>query len=206
MTETLFVFRDVVVASGGVRRLALGMADIAEGGITVVSGPSGAGKSTMLRCCNRLVVPSSGTVTYRGVDVADWEARALRRDVGMVFQRPIPFPGTVADNLRAAVALSDDEVSSLLRSVALEPSMADREATGLSGGEAQRMCLARTLTTRPSVLLADEPTSSLDPEATAHLETLALSLAQGGTTLVWVTHDPQQAERLADHHLRLGPP
>ena len=149
MTETLFTFRDVVVASGGVRRLALGMADIAEGGITVVSGPSGAGKSTLLRCCNRLVVPSSGTVSYRGIDVSDWEARALRRDVGMVFQRPIPFPGTVADNLRAAVALSDDEVSSLLRSVALEPSMAEREATRLSGGEAQRMCLARTLTTRP---------------------------------------------------------
>ena len=86
MTETLFAFRDVIVASGVVQRLALGMADIAQGGITVVSGPSGAGKSTMLRCCNRLVVPSSGTVTYRGVDVADWEARALRRDVGMVFQ------------------------------------------------------------------------------------------------------------------------
>ena len=113
--------------------------------------------------------------------------------------------GEVADNLRTAVELSDDEVASLLASVALDRSFAEREATELSGGEAQRMCLARTLTTRPSVLLADEPTSSLDPEATAHLESLALNLASGGTTVVWVTHDPQQGERLADHHLRLGP-
>ena len=205
MAEPLFAFRDVVVNGRDARRLTLPRADIAEGGITVVSGPSGTGKSTLLRCCNRLVVPTSGTVTYRGINLVEREARALRRDVGMVFQQPIPFPGTVADNLRTAVELSDDEVASLLASVALDRSFAEREATELSGGEAQRMCLARTLTTRPSVLLADEPTSSLDPEATDHLESLALNLASGGTTVVWVTHDPQQGERLADHHLRLGP-
>ena len=205
MADTLFAFRDVIVASGGIRRLTLAEADIAEGGITVISGPSGSGKSTLLRCCNRLVVPTTGTVTCRGIDIADRDARSLRRDVGMVFQQPVPFPGTVADNLRTAVALDDDEVASLLASVALDRSMADREATELSGGEAQRMCLARSLTTRPSVLLADEPTSSLDPEATAHLESLALGLAGRGTTVVWVTHDPLQGDRLADHHLRLGP-
>ena len=206
MAETLFTLRDVVVSSGGIRRLTLPSADLVEGGITVISGPSGVGKSTLLRCCNRLVAPTSGTITYRGVDVAEWDARALRRDVGMVFQRPIPFPGSVADNLRAAVELSDAEISSLLSTVALDPSMAGREATELSGGEAQRMCLARTLTTGPSVLLADEPTASLDPEATAHLEALARHLAAGGTTVLWVSHDRRQAERLADHQLRLELP
>ena len=205
MADALFAFRDVVVEGGGVRRLSVRSADIAQVGITVISGPSGAGKSTLLRCCNRLVAPTSGTISYRGADLARGDARSLRRDVGMVFQRPVTFPGTVASNLRTAVELSDDAVVSLLASVALDPAMADREATELSGGEAQRMCLARTLTTRPSVLLADEPTSSLDPEATAHLESLALDLARRGTSVLWVTHDPRQAERLADHHLRLDP-
>lgn len=206
MPDALFEFREVVVESGGVRRLTVRSIDLAEGGVTVIAGPSGSGKSTLLRCCNRLIAPTAGTIRYRGVDLAHRDVRALRRDVGMVFQRPTPFPGTVAHNLRTAAELGDDEIASLLASVALDASMAEREATELSGGEAQRMCLARTLTTRPSVLLADEPTASLDPESTQHLESLALSLAGRGTTVLWVTHDPRQAERLADHHLRLDRP
>lgn len=205
MPDPLFVFRDLLVAGAERPRLVVKSAAISDGGITVITGPSGAGKSTLLRCCNRLTVPTSGEISYRGVDLSELNARRLRRDVGMVFQRPVPFPGTVADNLRTAVELSDDEVGALLDRVALDRSFAGREATELSGGEAQRMCLARTLTTEPSVLLADEPTSSLDSEATEHLEGLALRLADEGTTVVWVTHDLDQADRLADDRLHLSP-
>ncbi|MCB1028333.1 MAG: ATP-binding cassette domain-containing protein, partial [Microthrixaceae bacterium] len=126
--------------------------------------------------------------------------------VGMVFQRPVAFPGSVADNLRAAVELGDDEVAELLRRVGLDESFAPRRAADLSGGEAQRMCLARALTTRPSVLLADEPTSGLDPDAAEVLEALARRLADQGTSVLWVTHDRAQAQRLGDRRLTLGLP
>ncbi|MEZ5380438.1 MAG: phosphate ABC transporter ATP-binding protein [Microthrixaceae bacterium] len=202
----LFAFRDVTVVAGGHTRLRARSLDIASGGITVITGPSGAGKSTLLRCCNRLVAPTTGRVLYRGTSLADIEPHEHRRQVGMVFQQPVPFPGTVAENLRTVADLDDGEVSELLERVALAPNVAQREATELSGGESQRMCLARTLTTRPSVLLADEPTSSLDPEAAETLERLARSLAESGTTVLWVTHDPAQAKRLGDRHLRLDQP
>ncbi|MFM7068255.1 MAG: ATP-binding cassette domain-containing protein, partial [Actinomycetes bacterium] len=167
--------------------------------------PSGSGKSTLLRLCNRLVVPTSGTVRYRGVPLDSLDPVTLRRQVGMVFQRPTTFDGTCFDNLRAATRRGDTldlaAAAALLRRVGLHPDLLDRDAAVLSGGEAQRLCVARTLATGCGALLADEPTSSLDPEATATLEALARELADTGIPVVWVTHDTAQAERLADHRL-----
>lgn len=163
-------------------------------------GPSGAGKSTLLRLCDRLEVPSRGRVLFRGDDVAALDPLRLRRRVGLVAQRPTPFGGTVADNLRvASPALARDDVDAVLARVELGPEFADRPANELSGGEAQRVCLARTLLTGPEVLLMDEPTSSLDPRARHALERLARGQADAGVPVVWVSHDLAQVERIADH-------
>jgi putative ABC transport system ATP-binding protein len=169
-------------------------------GVTVVIGPSGAGKSTLLRLCNRLDAPSAGRVLFRGDDVATLDPLLLRRCVGMVFQKPTPFAGTVRDNLHVAEPeLDDTDAKAVLERVDLTGAFLDRPATELSGGEAQRVCLARTLVTEPEVLVMDEPTSSLDPRATHALETLTRSLAADGVPIVWVSHDLEQMRRIAEH-------
>ena len=128
----------------------------------------------------------------------------LRRRVGMVFQRPTPFPGTVADNL--AVAHPDagtEELSTALKRVALDPGLLGQDARTLSGGELQRMCLARTLVTQPETLLLDEPTSALDDQPKRVFEHTARDLAAQGITIIWVTHDAAQAARVADRIYQL---
>jgi UDP-glucose/iron transport system ATP-binding protein len=170
--------------------------------VVVLVGPSGAGKSTLLRLCNRLEVPAEGRVLFRGEDVADLDPLALRRRVGMVFQRPTPFPGTVLENLRIAECdLREGEAVGMLERVGLDGDLLDRRAPELSGGEAQRVCLARTLVTAPEVVLMDEPTSSVDRGARLALETLACDLVHDGVSVLWVTHDLDQMRRIADHVL-----
>ena len=172
---------------------------VSDSGITVVVGPSGAGKSMLLRLLNRLEVPSEGEVRFRGEPVASIDPLVLRRQVGMVFQRPAPFPGTVRDNLLVADPdAAADALASALVAARLGADFLDRSADELSGGEAQRMCLARTLVTGPEALLMDEPTSALDPDARRGLERTARRLVEGGRPVVWVTHDLEQCSRLAD--------
>lgn len=197
--EKGFRFEDVSVVFGGTTVLDGVSTSFAGGGVTVVAGPSGSGKSTLLRLCNRLEVPSSGRILLDGDDVAAEDPTALRRRVGMVFQRPVVFGGTVEDNLRVAdPEAGDDRDRAVLARCGLDPDLHDRQADDLSGGEAQRMCLARTLLTDPAIVLMDEVTSSLDVDARLAIEQLARTLADGGTPVVWVTHDLDQAERLAD--------
>ena len=165
-------------------------------------GPSGSGKSTLLRLCNRLEVPETGVVRFRGDDVASLDPLDLRRRVGMVFQRPTPFAGTVRVNLQVAEPmLADAAAVAALERVGLSGDFVNRDARQLSGGEAQRVCLARTLVTNPEVVLMDEVTSSVDPSATRALEDLGAGLATGGVPVLWVTHDLEQMHRLADHVL-----
>ncbi len=193
----LFELQDVSLEIDGATILDHVDLAIADGGITVLVGPSGAGKSTVLRLLDRLEVPTSGEVRFRGRPLADLDVLALRRRVGMVFQRPAPFPGTVRDNLHVADPDADEEaLVAALHAARLDAGFLDRPADDLSGGEAQRMCLARTLVTQPEVLLMDEPTSALDPEARRSLERTAIRLADEGRELVWVTHDLDQAQRL----------
>lgn len=199
-----FAFEDVVVIRGDRRALDGFTAEIPGGGVTVVFGPSGSGKSTLLRLCNRLEVPSSGRVLFGGEDVADLDPLALRRRVGMVFQRPTPFPGTVRDNLLTASPAADHEqLGTALSRAALDSDWLDRDAKGLSGGEAQRVCVARTLVTDPDVLLLDEPTSALDEQATFLLERAVCELTQHGITIIWVTHDAAQLRRVANQVVRI---
>jgi putative ABC transport system ATP-binding protein len=205
----LFALEEVTVA--GVTRPRLDRVSLTlgeDGGVTVLQGPSGSGKSTLLRLLNRLVAPDAGRVRYRGEDLATRDVLAHRREVGMVFQAPVLFPGTVADNL--AVAAPQDgggpapDPSALLERCGLPPAeFLDREAATLSGGEAQRACLARALVTAPRVLLMDEPTSALDAEAAATIESLTRRLAADGVAVILVTHDRAQATRLGDRVIAL---
>jgi putative ABC transport system ATP-binding protein len=174
---------------------------IPDHGITVVLGPSGSGKSTLLRLMNRLEVPTSGTVRFRGADLDQLDPLRLRRQLGLVFQRPTPFPGSVRDNLKVAAPQAlDSELADELERSGLPAEFLDRDTDGLSGGEAQRVCLARALAAAPDALLMDEPTSSLDPDSRAAVEDLAMGLARSGLPIVWVTHDLAQAERLEAAH------
>jgi putative ABC transport system ATP-binding protein len=199
-----FEFDRVTVRRAGRRVLDEVTACIPAAGITVISGPSGAGKTTLLRLCNRLEVPDDGMVRYRGQPMDELDPLVLRRRVGMVFQRPTPFPGTVADNLTVAHPdAGPEKMSAALRRVALDPALLAQEARTLSGGELQRMCLARTLVTQPETLLLDEPTSALDEEPKQVFETTARELATQGITIIWVTHDRAQAERVADQIYQL---
>ena len=173
---------------------------VAPAAVTVLAGPSGAGKSTLLRLGNRLDIPSAGSVRFRGEDSAAIDPRELRRRVGMVFQRPVPFAGAVRENLKVGAPLAgDEELARTLERVGLEASVLDRVADDLSGGEAQRMCIARTLLTQPEVILMDEPTSALDHENRLGIEHLAKELAQEGIGILWVSHDLSQVRRIADH-------
>jgi putative ABC transport system ATP-binding protein len=194
----LFRLEAATVAPAG--RLGPVTLDLPGPGPAVLAGPSGSGKSTLLRLLDRLEAPASGTVALRGRDLATLDPCTLRRRVAMVFQRPVPLPGTAADNLRVAdPELDDHGVATALERVGLAAAVAGRPARDLSGGEQQRLCLARSLATAPEVVLFDEPTSSLDPANATRIEDLALGLAAAGTAVVWVTHDLDQLRRLARH-------
>lgn len=204
MDSAGFTFDDVVVERGGVRALDGFCAVVPGNGVTAVFGPSGSGKSTLLRLCNRLEVPTAGRVSFNGQDVADLDPLRLRQRVGMVFQRPTPFPGTVAENLLSACPGADRaSLEDALARSGLTGSWLERDATALSGGEAQRVCMARTLITQPEVLLLDEPTSALDESAVGVVERAVLQLAREGIAVLWVTHDPEQVQRIADRVLRI---
>lgn len=200
----LFAFEGVRLVVDGATVLDGVDARLPDDGLTAIVGPSGSGKSTLLRLCNRLEVPTEGTVRFRGDDLAALDPLALRRRVGMVFQRPTLFPGTVADNLAVAEpAIGEDAAADALHRAGLDRSFLTRTADDLSGGEAQRACLARTLVTEPEVLLMDEPTSALDADSTHVLERLGRDLADAGIPVLWVTHDLHQVDRIADRRLRV---
>lgn len=202
MTErgaAAFEFDQVSVVRAGRHVLDGVTGSIPGEGITVVAGPSGAGKTTLLRLCNQLDIPDGGDIRYRGTPLGEIDPLILRRRVGMVFQRPTPFPGSLADNLAVArPGAGRQDMGAVLERVALDPVLLDQEARTLSGGELQRMCLARTLVTEPETLLLDEPTSALDRQPKLVFERTARDLAGQGITIVWVTHDDAQARRVAD--------
>ena len=183
--------------------------------ITAFIGPSGCGKTTVLRCLNRMndLIPGArvgGTARYHGVDLygADVSATEVRRRIGMVFQKPNPFPKSIFDNVaygprinRAGNAEQIAEiVEKSLRAAALWDEVKDRlhhSALGMSGGQQQRLCIARTIAVEPEVVLMDEPCSALDPIATARIEDLMREL-KSRFTIVIVTHNMQQAARVSD--------
>ena len=187
--------------------------DIPENSITALIGPSGCGKSTFLKTLNRMqdLVPGvkiTGDVTYNGQSIFDAEVNDLRKEVGMVFQKPNPFPMSIYDNIAYGPrthgitnkARLDDIVEKALRGAAIWDEVKDhlkKNALGMSGGQQQRLCIARALAVEPKVLLMDEPTSALDPISTSRIEDLAMELKEK-YTIVIVTHNMQQAVRISD--------
>ena len=176
--------------------------ELQMGEVLAITGPSGSGKTSLLRLLNRLDEPTSGTVYVEGVDYRRIEPRELRRKLGMVTQRPYLFPGTVADNIRFGPAqrgqtLPPEAIAELLAQVGLED-FAGRDVANLSGGEAQRVSVARTLANAPLALLLDEPTSALDEAAKLEVESAIQKVVRDqGLTCVIVTHEVAQAARLA---------
>jgi putative ABC transport system ATP-binding protein len=182
--------------------------DVQTGDLIAVLGRSGAGKSSFLRLINRLDEPTSGTVYLEGQDYHQISPLELRRRVGMVMQSAYLFPGTVADNLRFGPRqqgreLAVEDIDRLLEEVGLK-GFANRDVIHLSGGEAQRVSLARTLANRPTVLLLDEPTSALDDRAEREIEALLTRVIRDyHLTCLMVTHDTAQATRIANRAILL---
>lgn len=188
---------------------------VPEGSITALIGPSGCGKSTFLKTLNRMndLVPDAritGSVKYRGKDIfaPGTDVNELRRQIGMVFQKPNPFPMSIYDNIAygprthgiRSKAKLDEIVETSLKNAAIWDEVKDRlkkSALGLSGGQQQRLCIARALAVDPDVLLMDEPTSALDPISTTRIEELAMEL-KSKYTIIIVTHNMQQALRISN--------
>lgn len=188
---------------------------VPEGSITALIGPSGCGKSTFLKTLNRMndLVPDvriTGSVKYRGKDIfaPGTDVNELRRQIGMVFQKPNPFPMSIYDNIAygprthgiRSKAKLDEIVETSLKNAAIWDEVKDRlkkSALGLSGGQQQRLCIARALAVDPDVLLMDEPTSALDPISTTRIEELAMEL-KNKYTIIIVTHNMQQALRISN--------
>ena len=179
--------------------------DFYPGSLYTILGPSGAGKSSLLRLLNRLDEPTDGKVLFEEKEHCSFDPGYLRRKVGYLFQTAYLFPGTVRDNiLYADATASNEKVEALLKRAAMPASMADNPVDNLSGGEAQRVALARMLATDPVAVLLDEPTSALDPTATSMIEkTIKRLVDEDGLTAVMVTHNPEQALRMGGETLLL---
>ncbi len=209
-------FRDFSVFYGDFEAVKSVNAGVANREVTAIIGPSGCGKSTLLNAINRMtdLIPgchTKGQCIYDGDDVYGPQTDVvwLRRRIGMVFQKPNPFPKSIYDNvaygprLHAGTSGSelDQIVENALRGAALWDEVKDRlhtNAMGMSGGQQQRLCIARALSIEPDLVLFDEPTSALDPQSTARIEDLIAEL-RGKYTIAIVTHNMQQAARISDY-------
>ena len=190
--------------------------EIPEKSITALIGPSGCGKSTFLKTLNRMndLIPGvkiTGDIRYEGTDIFSKEVDVnnLRKEIGMVFQKPNPFPMSIYDNIAYGPRTHgitnkvelDEIVERALRDASIWDEVKDRlkkNALGMSGGQQQRLCIARALAVQPKILLMDEPTSALDPISTSRIEELVMELKEK-YTIVMVTHNMQQAVRVSDY-------
>lgn len=175
---------------------------VAPGEVVALTAPSGAGKSTLLRAIVRLVALDGGMVSLDGVDVATLDPRVLRRRVGLVAQRPVMLPGTVADNLAYGLDASPD-LAAALDAAGLDAEFANRDASRLSGGEQARVAIARALTRTPEVLLLDEPTTGLDAPLAEAIGHHVRGLAHNGLAVCLTSHDRAVVSSWADREVEL---
>ncbi|MFD1018761.1 phosphate ABC transporter ATP-binding protein PstB [Thalassobacillus hwangdonensis] len=213
--NNVFEVKDLNLWYGNDQALYEVSMDVPENKVTAIIGPSGCGKSTYLKTLNRMVemvpiVKTSGSIKYKGQEIFNGKYRVedLRTKVGMVFQKPNPFPKSIYDNIAYGPRIHgikkkaelDKIVEKSLRGAAIWDEVKDRlneNAFGLSGGQQQRICIARALAIEPDVILMDEPTSALDPISTAKVEDLVQELKKNYSIII-VTHNMQQAARISD--------
>ncbi len=210
--DKVFEVKDVTVSYGDKAAVKDVTMDIFKNEVTALIGPSGCGKSTLLRCLNRMndLISSAsvdGEILYHGQDLygPKVDPVQVRKMIGMVFQKPNPFPKSVYDNIAFGPKVLgmddiDDRVEKALRGAALWDEVKDRlddNAYGMSGGQQQRLCIARTMAVEPEVILMDEPCSALDPISTGKIEDLMAELKEE-FSIVIVTHNMQQAARVSD--------
>ena len=210
--ETVLAAKDLDVYYGEDRAIDDVSIEIPENKVTALIGPSGCGKSTFLRCINRMndqidVCRVDGDVVFKGKNVYDGDVDpvALRRKIGMVFQKPNPFPKSIRENVTYGLEVqgkpaTEEDVERALRGAALYEEVHDKLDTSgldLSGGQQQRLCIARAIAPDPEVILMDEPTSALDPVAASKIEDLIDTLVEEYTVII-VTHNMQQAARISD--------
>ena len=214
MNKPIITVNDLNLWYGQTQALKNIHIEIPEKSITALIGPSGCGKSTFLKTLNRMndLIPSvriTGEVAYNGENIFETDVNNLRKEVGMVFQKPNPFPMSIYDNIAYGPrthgitnkAQLDDIVEKALRGAAIWDEVKDRlkkNALGMSGGQQQRLCIARALAVEPKILLMDEPTSALDPISTSRIEELVMELKET-YTIIMVTHNMQQAVRVSDY-------
>lgn len=214
--KNIFEIRDLNIYYGDFMAVKKVTLDIEANKIIAMIGPSGCGKTTLLRSLNRMndLIPhcrTDGQALFHGIDIyhRDTDIVELRRRVGMVFQKPNPFPSSVYENVTYGPKIRgvkkrsqlDEIVENALVRAALWDEVSDKlheSGLSLSGGQMQRLCIARSLAQEPEVLLFDEPTSALDPISTAKIEELIINLKRS-ITIVIVTHNMQQAARISDH-------
>ena len=176
-----------------------------EGKITTLVGPSGAGKTTLFRLCNGLISPKSGEIYIKNKPITDYEPTTLRRNIGLALQSATMISGTVFSNLALPLTLQgkqlkEEKAKELLRDVRLDEEFLYRNVKDLSGGQRQKVSVARTLVNRPKVLLLDEITSSLDRVSQQDIEELIVKINQKyRTTIIWITHNLQQALSVGDY-------
>ena len=211
--DVIFDVDDINVYYGPNKAIRNVTLDLHRNEITALIGPSGCGKSTFIRCLNRMndLIPTArveGKIVYHGEDLyaKDIDPVQVRKRIGMVFQKPNPFPKSIFDNIAFGPRVMgmkgdmDEIVERALRRGALWDEVKDRlktNAFGMSGGQQQRLCIARALATEPDVLLMDEPCSALDPISTGRIEDLMAELKRD-YSIVIVTHNMQQAARVSD--------
>jgi putative ABC transport system ATP-binding protein len=177
-----------------------------KGELVTIMGASGSGKSTLLRLINRLSEIDSGTILLNGDDIKSFVPMELRRKIGMVFQLPVTFKGSIRDNLFFGIKLWEGNtgIETISRDAGIPEDLLDADAGQLSIGEKQRVCIARALANQPEILLLDEPTSSLDAVSAQRIEKLLLDLQkEQDLTILWVTHEKEQVERIGGRRLIL---
>ncbi|QMT17745.1 phosphate ABC transporter ATP-binding protein [Planococcus maritimus] len=176
-----------------------------QGRITTLVGPSGAGKSTLLKLCNSLISPENGEIFVKDKAIGDYDPVELRRMVGMALQSAPMISGTVYENLNLPLDLQGQQLAKedaleLLEDVGLKGDLLDRKVKELSGGQRQKVSIARTLVNKPEILLMDEITSSLDRASKLEVEELISKINRKyGTTIIWITHNLQQALEIGDY-------
>ncbi|WP_047980459.1 ABC transporter ATP-binding protein [Ornithinibacillus contaminans] len=204
-TTPIVEFKNVTYSTDGLHILKEITGSFPEGKITTLVGPSGAGKTTLFRLCNGLISPDTGDILIKGKPIQTYEPIRLRRNVGLALQSATMIKGTVLENLALPLALQgmqieQQDAEELLDDVGLDKSFLHRHAKDLSGGQRQKLSIARTLVNKPKILLLDEITSSLDRVSQHDIEELISKINEKyGTTIVWITHNLEQARSIGHY-------